>query len=196
MVASVARAVPPVPDSPEPTTRAARCRRRLRSPRSSIRRIRRILPEAERAIKRFKPASGLKMTVFAAEPQLQNPVAMWIDEKNRFWICETFRFDGGGDGNGVYDIRHRYHQLDDDLASKTVEQRLAVIKKWNDNDLSPLTVYPDRLKLIEDKNNDGKADSYRVIARMAKAARRPGVGRHHARGATTFTSPTFRTCCS
>jgi hypothetical protein len=82
------------------------------------------------------------MTVFAAEPQLQNPVSLHIDDKNRFWVCETFRFDGGGEGDGVYDIRHRYHLLDDDLASKTVEQRLAVINKWNDNDLSKLTFIP------------------------------------------------------
>src|SRR5688572_32474462 len=76
--------------------------------------------EAEKAIDRYKVASGLKMSVFAAEPQLANPVALHIDEKNRFWVVETFRFDGGGEGWGVYDIRHFYDKLDDDLASKTV----------------------------------------------------------------------------
>ena len=162
-----ALAVPPVPNSPEPTTKAAAAQA-TSQPAILNPTYPPDFAEAERAIKRFKPASGLKMSVFAAEPQLQNPVSMWVDDKNRFWVCETFRFDGGGEGDGVYDIRHRYHLLDDDLASKTVEQRLDVIKKWNDGDLAKLTVYPDRLKLIEDKDNDGKADSYRVVAQWQK----------------------------
>jgi quinoprotein glucose dehydrogenase len=166
-LARVARAVPPVPDSPEPTTKAAKAQA-TSQPAILNPTYPPDFPEAERSIKRFKPASGMKITVFAAEPQLQNPVSLHIDDQNRFWVCETFRFDGGGEGDGVYDIRHRYHLLDDDLASKTVEQRLGVINKWNDNDLSKLTVYPDRLKLIEDKNNDNKADTSRIIAAWQK----------------------------
>src|SRR5687767_8381166 len=153
MVVSVADAVPPTADAPA-TTKSAKAQGTSQAT-SQAAMLNPTYPpdfaEAERAIKRFKPANGLKMTVFAAEPQLQNPVAMYVDEKNRFWVVETFRFDAGSKGNGVYDIRHRYHQLDDDLASKTVEQRLEVIKKWNDGDLSGLSEYPDRLKLIEDK---------------------------------------------
>ncbi|MEA2736316.1 MAG: quinoprotein glucose dehydrogenase, partial [Humisphaera sp.] len=162
-----ADAVPPVPDSPEPTTKAAKAQA-TSQPAILNPTYPPEFAEAQRAIKAFKPASGLKMTVFAAEPQLQNPVSLHIDDKNRFWVCETFRFDGGGEGDGVYDIRHRYHLLDDDLASITVEKRLDVINKWNNNDLSKLTVYPDRLKLIEDKDNDGKADSSRIIAEWKK----------------------------
>ena len=101
---------------------------------------------------------GLSAEVFAAEPQLANPVAMCTDEKGRFWVVETFRFDGGGIGHGVYDIRHRYHLIDEDLACKTVEDRLATIKRWNNGDLSSLTQFPDRLRLIEDTDCDGKAD--------------------------------------
>jgi quinoprotein glucose dehydrogenase len=120
--------------------------------------------EATKAIAGFKPASGLKVEVFAAEPQLQNPVALSMDDRGRAWVVETFRFDGGGEGNGVYDIRHRYHLLDEDLASKTVEQRLETIKKWNNNDLSSLSQWPDRVRLIEDKDGDGKADSSSIFA--------------------------------
>src|SRR5207244_12486383 len=73
--------------------------------------------EAERAIDRYKIPDGLKMTAWAAEPQLANPVALWMDERGRAWVVETFRFEGGGEGTGVYDIRHMYHNLDEDLAS-------------------------------------------------------------------------------
>src|SRR5439155_25773069 len=94
---------------------------------------------AEKAIDNYKVAAGLKMTVFAAEPQLQNPVALWIDEHGKFWVCETWRFDGGGPGNGVYDIRHMYDRLDDDLSSKTVETRMERLNKWNHGDNHELT---------------------------------------------------------
>ncbi|HEV2296343.1 MAG TPA: PVC-type heme-binding CxxCH protein [Tepidisphaeraceae bacterium] len=113
---------------------------------------------ATKQISRLMLAPGLSAEVFAAEPQLTNPVAMCTDEKGRFWVVETFRFDGGGVGHGTYDIRHRYHLLDEDLASKTVEQRLEMIKRWNNNDLSSLTQFPDRLRLIEDTDGDGRAD--------------------------------------
>ena len=113
---------------------------------------------AAKQIGRLTLSPGLSAEVFAAEPQLSNPVAMCTDEKGRFWVVETFRFDGGGVGHGTYDIRHRYHLIDEDLACKTVEQRLETIKRWNNNDLSSLTQFPDRLRLIEDTDGDGKAD--------------------------------------
>src|SRR5689334_18273084 len=42
--------------------------------------------EAEKAIEQYKVASGLKLTVFAAEPQLANPVALSIDDKGKLWV--------------------------------------------------------------------------------------------------------------
>jgi quinoprotein glucose dehydrogenase len=124
--------------------------------------------DATKAIDQYKAAPGLKIEVFAAEPQLANPVAFTIDHKGRFWVCETWRFDGGGPGNGVYDIRNMYTRLDDDLASKTVEQRQANLDKWNHGDNSGLAVWPDRLRLIEDRNGDGKADYSGVFAEWSQ----------------------------
>jgi quinoprotein glucose dehydrogenase len=123
---------------------------------------------AEKSIESYKVASGLKMAAWAAEPQLANPVAISIDEKGRLWACETFRFDGGGPGMGVYDIRHMYDRLDEDLASKTVEQRMATLNKWNHNDNSSLTQWPDRLRLIEDRDGDGRADYSSIFAQWSE----------------------------
>ena len=39
--------------------------------------------EAELAMKKFKLAPGLKVDLWAAEPQLANPVAFCIDERGR-----------------------------------------------------------------------------------------------------------------
>jgi len=120
--------------------------------------------EAAKAMEKYKTASGLKLEVFAAEPQLVNPVALWMDDRGRAWVVETYRFEGGGEGHGVYDIRHRYHQLDDDLAMKMVEQRLETLLKWNNGDLSSLTEWPDRLRMIVDTDGDGRADHATVFA--------------------------------
>ena len=45
----------------------------------------------ERAIQRMKVPAGLKISLWAAEPMLANPVAFCFDEKGRFYVAETFR---------------------------------------------------------------------------------------------------------
>src|SRR5438132_6532506 len=48
--------------------------------------------EAELAIKKFRIPAGLKMDVFAAEPQLANPVSFCLDEQGRIYVAETYRY--------------------------------------------------------------------------------------------------------
>src|SRR5579859_7570222 len=76
--------------------------------------------DAEHAIKRFKAAPGLKVDLWAAEPLLANPVAFCFDEKGRAYVCETFRL-----GAGVDDIRGIMPWLDEDLASRSVDDRVS-----------------------------------------------------------------------
>jgi hypothetical protein len=80
--------------------------------------------EAAKAIGRFQLAPGLKCELWAAEPMLANPVAFTFDEKGRCYVCETFRQQ-----HGVVDNRDHMFWLDDDLAARTVEDRLAYFKK-------------------------------------------------------------------
>src|SRR5262245_36869256 len=75
--------------------------------------------KGSQAIRLFRPAQGLKVELFAAEPLLANPVAFAVDEKGRFYVAETFRH-----GAGVTDIRGHRDWLDDDLASRTVGDRV------------------------------------------------------------------------
>jgi quinoprotein glucose dehydrogenase len=110
--------------------------------------------DAEQVIARFKTAPGFKVDLFAAEPRLANPVAFHIDEKGRFYVVETFRFKGG-----VLDIRDKMAWLDEDTASRT----LAARRKMVTDHLGPEGVKAweqasDRVKLIEDRDGDGKAD--------------------------------------
>src|SRR5437763_1012324 len=80
--------------------------------------------EALRVMAKFRVPAGLKVELWAAEPMLANPVALAFDEHGRCYVAETFRHS-----QGVPDIRGYMSWLDDDLASRTVADRLAMYKK-------------------------------------------------------------------
>src|SRR5262245_45402885 len=98
---------------------------------------------------------GLKVEVWAAEPHLANPVAFTFDEKGRCFVVETFRHT-----QGVPDTRGK-PWLDDDLACRTVADRVALYKKYK------FGQYPEnseRLRLVWDSDGDGQADKDSVFA--------------------------------
>src|SRR5436305_8920662 len=80
--------------------------------------------EGEKAIRTMQLPPGFKAEVFAAEPHLANPVAFDIDNQNRFWVAETFRLHAG-----VTDIRGIMSWLDEDLACRSVSDRIAEMKR-------------------------------------------------------------------
>jgi quinoprotein glucose dehydrogenase len=115
--------------------------------------------EGEMAIKRIKPAPGLKVDLWAAEPMLANPVAFSFDEKGRAYVCETFRL-----GAGVDDIRGIMSWLDEELASRSADERLAEMKRHLGDRFSTYTNYSERIRLLEDRAGLGKADHDTVFA--------------------------------
>ncbi|MGI8965040.1 MAG: PVC-type heme-binding CxxCH protein, partial [Limisphaerales bacterium] len=115
--------------------------------------------EAELAIKKFKVAANLHVSLFAAEPMLENPVCFSIDEQGRFFIVETFRLH-----DGVSDIRGHMDWLDDELASKTTADHLLKLKKYLGKEFEKLTEKSERVQLVEDTDGDGKADKSTVFA--------------------------------
>ncbi|MDB6111815.1 MAG: hypothetical protein JWR69_3565 [Pedosphaera sp.] len=115
--------------------------------------------DPELAIKQFKVPAPFKVDLFAAEPQLMNPVAFCFDEQGRVYVAETFRYR-----TSVYDIREHMKMFDDDLASRTVEDRAAVIKKFLGDKTGDLGVESEVVRLIEDRDGDGKADFSTVFA--------------------------------
>jgi quinoprotein glucose dehydrogenase len=116
--------------------------------------------EGEKAIARFRIPAGLKVELFAAEPMLANPVAFAIDEKNRFYVAETFRLHAG-----VTDTRNHMNWLDDDLASRTIADRVAMYKKYSSpEEFLKYGTEEDRISLLADSDGDGKADSATVFA--------------------------------
>jgi quinoprotein glucose dehydrogenase len=124
--------------------------------------------EAESAMKRFKIPPGWKVELFAAEPMLANPVAFSIDEQGRVFVAETYRHSAVGPAyrfyEGVFDIRSHMDWLEHDLAARTVEDRVALLRRNLGTNFSRLTEISEKIRLLEDRNHDGRADFTSVFA--------------------------------
>ena len=116
--------------------------------------------EGEQAISRFRIPEGMKLSLYAAEPQLAHPVAFSFDPKGRLYVVETFRHSAG-----VTDTRGHMNWLDDDLACRTVEDRVAMYRKYfSSEEFAAFSKEQDRIRLIEDRDGDGRADYDTVFA--------------------------------
>lgn len=118
------------------------------------------LPDgSEAATKRlavFKVPEGMKVELFAAEPLLASPVAISLDERNRVFVAEEYRFNLGTEEN-----RTRPFLLDDDLQIQTLDDRLKMYEKFAANfsgGMEWFTKVADQVRLVEDTDGDGKAD--------------------------------------
>jgi quinoprotein glucose dehydrogenase len=130
------------------------------------------------AMKKFRVTPGLKIDVFAAEPDIQDVVSFAFDDKGRAYVVET-----GRRRTSVYDIRKHRTWTDNDLSFRTVQDRIDFLKdklvpenkdlpkdilvdRNNDGkfDWKDLEVESERIRLIEDTNGDGKVDKSSIYA--------------------------------
>jgi quinoprotein glucose dehydrogenase len=115
--------------------------------------------EAEKAIPRFQLDKSLKVEVWAAEPMLAHPVCFAFDEKGRCFVAETFRMH-----HGVTDTRGHMNWLDDDLACRTVVDRVAKYRKFAGKNFNETYEKErDRVRRLEDTTGSGKADRSTVF---------------------------------
>lgn len=56
---------------------------------------------------------GFVLSVFAAEPNIQNPIAITTDERGRLWVAENYSWAGGGAGGFDPNQRDRIVVLED-----------------------------------------------------------------------------------
>jgi quinoprotein glucose dehydrogenase len=117
---------------------------------------------ATKAIAAFRVPAGMRVELFAAEPQLGSPVAICLDERGRVFVAEEYRFNRGTEEN-----RTRPFLLDDDLQIKTVDDRLAMFRKFADKfdgGMDWFSRWSDQVRLLEDRDGDGQADRSTVFA--------------------------------
>jgi quinoprotein glucose dehydrogenase len=114
---------------------------------------------AHQALKRIRPPDGVVGSVWAAEPLLANPVCFCFDEKGRCFVAETFRLH-----KGVTDNRYNMKWLDDDLASRTIADRVAMYRKFLQDKFPTYETERDRVRLLEDTKGAGVADKSTVFA--------------------------------
>ncbi|KAF0169968.1 MAG: heme-binding protein, partial [Limisphaerales bacterium] len=112
--------------------------------------------EAELAAKKFKLAPGLKVDLWAAEPQLANPVAFCLDERGRIYVAETHRLH-----QGVTDIRGHMNWLDEELAAKSTDDMRALFARHK---YDGKTNVSERVTMIEDRTGSGLATHYSTFA--------------------------------
>ncbi len=89
-----------------------------------ITRLQRPLPPEE-SMRQASLEPGFRLELFAAEPDVVNPIDMAWDERGRLWVVETLEYP---------------------------------------NDFQPDRRGDDRIKILEDTDGDGKADTFTVFA--------------------------------
>ncbi|WDE96682.1 HEAT repeat domain-containing protein [Lentisphaera profundi] len=108
----------------------------------------------------FSMPDGFKARLWADRSQITNPMAIAFDSKGRLLVTEIHRWRFGVD-----DIRHRPYMLLEDIMIQSSADRLAMYKKHYDkHPESHYTDKQDMIKILEDTNGDGRADSAKVYA--------------------------------
>ena len=129
--------------------------------------------EIQTAIKKLRMQPGFAAEMFASEPLFSNPVSFVFDEVGRAYVVETHRRR-----TSVYDIRNHPDWLDNDLSFRSTEDRVNFLKRVlnptntalpksivHDRngdgkfDFHDLEVESERIRLLEDKDFNGVADS-------------------------------------
>jgi quinoprotein glucose dehydrogenase len=108
----------------------------------------------------FGLPEGFAVELFAAEPEVANPVAFSIDERGRVFVCESFRQNRGVTDNRSHDAAW----VDADLASQSVQDRIAYHRRILGDKAGEWERHDDRVRLLIDADGDGRPDSSSVYA--------------------------------
>ena len=116
--------------------------------------------EGEKNLKRFRLPPGWKGQLFAAEPEVAHGVAFDVADDGAVFVAQTFRA-----WRGVPDIRGIMDWLDEDLACKSVEDRLAMMRRHlGEKGMKDYYKNTERIQYLRDTNGDGRADVSKVFA--------------------------------
>ncbi len=116
--------------------------------------------DGEKAIKRFQLPSGWKAELWAAEPDVAHGVSFDIADDGRVFVVESFRA-----WRGVPDIRGIMDWLDEDLACRSVEDRLAMMERHLGRDgMKDYHKNSERIRLLTDPDRKGRATRSVIFA--------------------------------
>lgn len=115
--------------------------------------------DAELALQSFVIPDGMEGSLLAAEPLIANPVAFHVSSDGRVFVCETFRQQVG-----VEDNRSHMDWLNNDLRLETVEERLAMFRRYLGDEAAGYGIEHDRIRLLSDSDADGTLDQATVFA--------------------------------
>ena len=111
------------------------------------------------AIASFRVPRDVRVELWSEQHMLSNPIAIDLDEQGRLYAAEVGRLRAGVDSPP---------DLHEDLASITVEDRLAMYRRHphgrSPGDLDWYRSGADRIKMLEDTDGDGRADRAVVFA--------------------------------
>jgi quinoprotein glucose dehydrogenase len=141
--------------------------------------------QAELRIRNFHLEEGFKVSLFADESQLRNPSAICFDDRGRVLVAEIDRWR-----EGVEDIRNNTEMLLDDISSTTTADRLKMYQKFTSKfPLEFWTKKSDRIRLVEDRDGNGRADAVSTFAENFKdALDGPGIGLIQGREGVYYTN--------
>jgi quinoprotein glucose dehydrogenase len=103
--------------------------------------------------------AGLKLEVWAAEPQLSNSVAFAFDGKGRVYLAESDRW-----AISVFDITQKTNWLLADMAFRSVADRGTFLTNAFATNLAFLTRESEVLRRVSDRDGDGRADHSEILA--------------------------------
>ena len=113
-----------------------------------------VSPDATAARARLKVASGLQVTLWAAEPLVKNITSFCFDSLGRAYVVET-----GRRRTSVFDIRNFKEWVEDDLALRSVEEREQFLGGMLSTNRAFLAAAaPSRPGAFMDFNHDGVID--------------------------------------
>src|SRR5262245_19733215 len=120
------------------------------------------MPAVEAAAKMHLPP-GFKATVFAAEPDVQNPIAMAWDARGRLWVAENYTYAESGrkfdlnlrDRILIFEDKHGDGHFDTRQVFTDELQKLTSIEVGHGG---VWVMCPPQLLFIPDRNHDGVPD--------------------------------------
>lgn len=104
-------------------------------------------------------APGLQASLWAAEPLVENAVAISFDDRGRCYLAETHRWS-----QSVFDITKQPNWLEEDLSFRSVGDRSNFLARTFATNLTFLTKDAERVRFVEDLTGEGRAQAGGTLA--------------------------------